>query len=57
MYFREFYTNIVSGESAVTTFLIEKGLLKDENICQKCNGPVILTTKRSQGKDRPVWLG
>lgn len=55
MLLREFYTGVVHSEETATQYLLQHGLLVQENSCRKCDGPVMLTNKKVRGQDVPVW--
>ena len=54
MYFREFYTAIVPTEIAAVNFLLQKEILTKVDKCNRCEGPTILTTKTSRGRENVV---
>ncbi|XP_076031782.1 uncharacterized protein LOC143019698 [Oratosquilla oratoria] len=55
MLLREFYLTIAASDESATSFLREKGVLQEQHLCEKCDGPMRLANKKSRGQERMVW--
>ncbi|XP_068222000.1 uncharacterized protein [Palaemon carinicauda] len=55
MLLREFYLTVAASDESATLYLQEKGIIQVQDSCEKCDGPMRLTNKKSRGQDRMVW--
>ena len=55
MYLAEFYREVGCNEESATEFLIRHDILKKQERCEKCDGDVVLSNKKTRGRDNYVW--
>ena len=49
------YQTVAASDESVTSFLQDKGVLQDQDLCEKHEDPIRLANNKSRGQDRMIW--